>query len=205
MIRTKICGIRRAEDALLAAELGAWALGFIFWPRSPRYVDPGQAGAIVGTLPPFVTPIGVFVNQPREEVLAIAEAVKLGAVQLHGDEAPSWYAAFPYRVIKAVPVGNGGADIAAALAAVPARATVLLDVHDPARRGGTGQTIDWTAAAAAARMRPVILSGGLNADNVRAAVEAVRPHAIDVSSGVEAEPGIKDPVKMRAFFSVLQS
>lgn len=200
-VRVKVCGVRRAEDAWLAAELGASAIGLIFWPGSARMVDLERARDIVAGLPPFVTPVGVFVNQPRAEVLWIAEAVKLGAVQLHGDEPPEWYASFPHRVIKAVAV-NDGFD-AAAVAEVAPGATVLLDAHDPVRRGGTGRVIDWTVAAAAARRRPVILSGGLTPDNVRAAADAVRPYAVDVASGVESAPGVKDHAKLRAFFAAL--
>ena len=203
MIRAKICGIRRMEDAQLAAELGAWAIGFVFWPGSRRCIDPATARDIVSVLPPFVTAIGVFVNQHKDDVLAIADAVKLGAVQLHGDETAEWYAGFPYRVIKTVPVPAAFED--RALADVPAWVTVLLDAHDPIARGGTGRTIDWSVAASAARTRPVILSGGLTPDNVRVAADTVRPHAVDVSSGVESSPGVKDPGKLRAFFSALQS
>jgi phosphoribosylanthranilate isomerase len=200
-VRVKVCGVRRREDAVLASELGASAIGMIFWPRSARVVDVATAAEIVAALPPFVMPVGVFVNQPREEVLRVAAAVNLGAVQLHGDEPPEWYEGFPRRVIKAVAVGDGF--VADALATVPPRATVLLDAHDPIKRGGTGRVIDWTIASEAARMRPVILSGGLTADNVRAAVDAVQPYAVDVASGVESAPGVKDHAKMRAFFAAL--
>ena len=200
-VRVKVCGIRRAEDALLAAELGASAIGLIFWPGSSRVVDVDAAQAIVAALPPFVMPVGVFVDQPREDVLRVAKAVGLGAVQLHGDEDPASYATLPLRVIKAVAVGDGFDQ--SRLSAVPASATVLLDAHDPIRRGGTGRVIDWTAAAAAARTRPVILSGGLTPDNVRSAVETVRPYAVDVASGVESSPGLKDGAKLRAFFAAL--
>ena len=200
-MKVKVCGVRCVDDALLAAELGASAIGMIFWPGSSRAVDVGSAQRIVAALPPFVTTVGVFVNQTRDEVLGVAESVGLAAVQLHGDEDASWYSALPTRVIKAVAVGDGF-DIAR-LADVPASATVLLDAHDPLRRGGTGRVIDWTTAAAAARTRPVILSGGLTPDNVRAAVDTVQPYAVDVASGVESAPGIKDPAKLRAFFVAL--
>jgi phosphoribosylanthranilate isomerase len=200
-VRVKVCGIRRAEDALLAVELGASAIGLIFWPQSARAIDTDTAAAIVRALPPFVTSVGVFVNQPREEVLKIADAVRLGAVQLHGDEPPAWYASFPRQVIKSVPVGDGFE--VDALHAIPANATVLLDAHDPVRRGGTGRVIDWSLAAAAARTRPVILSGGLTPENVRAAATTVQPYAVDVASGVESSPGVKDHAKLRAFFDAL--
>jgi phosphoribosylanthranilate isomerase len=202
MTRVKICGIRRLEDALLAAELGASALGFVFWPSSPRFLDPYRARPIVAALPPFVTTVGVFVDEPEAYVSGVARLLNLGAIQLHGQERVEPYAQGSYRVIKAVAVADGG-DCLAAVKAVPARATVLLDAHDPVKRGGTGRTIDWTQAASASRVRPIILSGGMNADNVRAAVDAVRPYAVDVSSGVESSPGVKDPDKLRALFAAL--
>jgi phosphoribosylanthranilate isomerase len=202
MTRVKICGIRRVEDALLAAELGAAALGFVFWPSSPRFLDPYRARPIVASLPPFVTTVGVFVDEPEAYVMGVARLLNLGAIQLHGQERVEPYAQGSCRLIKAVAVAEGG-DCLTAVKAVPARATVLLDAHDPVRRGGTGRTIDWTLAASASSVRPIILSGGLNADNVRAAVDAVRPYAVDVSSGVESSPGVKDPDKLRALFAAL--
>ena len=201
MTKVKICGLRRAEDALLAAHLGAAALGFVFWPGSPRCIDPYRARPIVRILPPFVTTVGVFVDQPVEFVLGVAGLLNLGAIQLHGAEDLQPYRRTSYRLIKAVPV-----DLAfdpARLDLVPAAVTVLLDAQDPVKRGGTGRTIDWSCAAAASRTRQVILSGGLGADNVREAAERVRPYAIDVSSGVESSPGVKDPDKLRAFFAAL--
>ena len=201
MIKVKICGVTSVDDARMAAEMGASAVGLVFWPQSPRAVGIEQAKRIVAALPPFVSAVGVFVNQP--EAADIAREVGLSAVQLHGDEPPDTYSALPVRVIKAVAVtGNGSGDLAAA---IPASATVLLDAHDPVKRGGTGRAIDWTVAAAVARRRPIILSGGLNADNVVGAVEAVRPYAIDVSSGVESAPGRKDAAKLRALFDVLRT
>jgi phosphoribosylanthranilate isomerase len=200
----KICGLHRHEDALLAAELGAAAVGFVFWPGSPRWIDPYRARDIVAALPPYVTAIGVFVDQPPEYVAGVAGLVKLGAVQLHGQELPASYPRKPIRIIKAVAVREDF-DLVTQLKAVPDRATVLLDAHDPVRRGGTGTTIDWTLAAAAARLRRVILSGGLNADNVSDAIRQVHPYAVDVSSGVESAPGVKDPDKLRAFFQAVQT
>jgi len=201
VIRVKICGVTSVDDARMAAEMGASAVGLVFWPQSPRAVEIEQAKRIVAALPPFVSAVGVFVNQP--EAADIAREVGLSAVQLHGDEPPDSYRSLPVRVIKAVAVtGNGSGDLAAA---IPASATVLLDAHDPVKRGGTGRAIDWTVAAAVARRRPIILSGGLTADNVVSAVEAVRPYAIDVSSGVESAPGRKDAAKLRALFDVLRT
>lgn len=200
--RVKICGIRRAEDAVLAAELGADALGFVFWPESPRFIDPYRAREIVRALPPFVTPVGVFVDQPPEYVNGVADLLQLGAVQLHGHEALEDYQRSACRVIKAVAVRETF-DASNDVAAIPAEVTVLLDAHDPQKRGGTGQIVDWSKAAAAARRRRIILSGGLTATNVLGAVGVVNPYAVDVSSGVEAAPGVKDPHQLRAFFSAV--
>ncbi len=201
MIRVKICGVTRVEDALLAAELGASAIGLVFWPGSPRFVERKQAKAIVAALPPLVSAVGVFVDQ-AEEAAQVAREIGLSAVQFHGEEPPESYRAFPVRVIKAVTVRDDTAsDVAAA---VPAAATVLLDAHDPVNRGGTGMAIDWSIAARIARQRPVILSGGLNAANAVDAVDAVAPYAIDVSSGVESVFGRKDPAKLRALFAALR-
>ncbi len=202
-LRVKVCGIRRREDALLAVELGASALGFVFWPDSPRAVTVAQVRTITGTLPSFVSAIGVFVNQPYDEVLETAADARLTGIQLHGDEEASTYAECAFRVIKAVPVGQGFT--MSAVEDIPSEMTVLLDAHDPVRRGGTGRPIEWTVAAAAARLRPVILSGGLAPDNVRRAAETVRPYALDVSSGVESGPGVKNELKLRAFFAALES
>jgi phosphoribosylanthranilate isomerase len=202
--RVKVCGIRRREDALLAAELGACAVGLVFWPGSPRFIDPYRARPIVAALPPCVVAVGVFVDQPREYVAGVARLLGLGAVQLHGQEQPEAYRPLSCRVIKAVAVG-AGFEPARAMAAVGEDVTVLLDAHDPVRKGGTGQTIDWAAAAEAAKLRPVMLSGGLSAANVAAAAAAVRPFAVDVSSGVESSPGVKDADRMRAFFAALET
>lgn len=201
MIRVKICGITTPEDARLAAELGASAIGMVFWPTSPRAVDRARAREIVAALPPFVTAVGVLVNQ-TDEAADLAREVGLDAVQLHGDERPDSYRDLPIRTVKAIGVSGPGA--VAQAAAIPAATTVLLDAQDPIRRGGTGQPIDWSIAEAIARQRPVILAGGLNSENVVLALETVRPAAIDVSSGVESAPGKKDPDKLRVLFDILR-
>lgn len=200
MIRVKICGITTPADARLAAELGASAIGLVFWPGSPRCVDAARAREIVKALPPFVSAVGVFVNQV-DDAAQIARDAGLSAVQFHGDEPSAAYRDFPFHVIKAVAVLDASAREAAA--AVPAGATVLLDAHDRVKRGGTGRVIDWTIAAMIARERPVVLSGGLSADNAAEAIAAVKPYAIDVSSGVESAPGRKDPAKLHALFAAL--
>ena len=202
-MKVKICGIRRREDAELAVALGADALGFVCWPSSARAVGAAAVREITRALPPFVSAVGVFVNQSREEVLRTVAAAGLTVVQLHGDEDPAAFQGDGVRVIKAVPVT--AAFDASSLLALPADVTVLLDAHDPVRRGGTGRTIDWTAAAAAARGRRIVLSGGLTPANVETAVQMVRPYAVDVSSGVESAPGIKDGAKLRTFFGALRA
>ena len=202
MTAVKICGVTTVADAVLAAELGASAIGLIFWPGSPRAIDRARAKTIVASLPPFVGAVGVFVNQ-TSEAAELAHDVGLTAVQFHGDESVESYRSFPMRVIKSVAVRDRTA--CGTAAAVPANATVLLDAHDPVARGGTGRPIDWTIAEAIARTRPVILSGGLDASNAAAAVTAVRPYALDVSSGVESAPGRKDPAKLRDLFAVLRT
>jgi phosphoribosylanthranilate isomerase len=206
MITVKICGITRPEDAALATELGARAIGLVFWPKSPRAIDRVRAREIVASLPPGVDAIGVFVNQ-MDVALEVAHEVGLRAIQLHGDEEPGSYRDLASRgdgvaVIKAIAVSDESA--VGRAQDVPPGARVLLDAHDAVRRGGTGRTIDWSLAARIARQRPIVLSGGLSAANVVEAIEAVRPIAIDVSSGVESEPGKKDPAKLRALFEALQ-
>jgi len=199
--RVKVCGICRLEDAELAIALGAAAIGFVFWPGSPRSCDPDRAQAIAAHLPAHITLVGVFVDQPVEQVIQIAQHVPLGAVQLHGTESVADFDRVRQPLIKAVPVTEGlEPDTVDWL---PEGVTVLLDAHDPIRRGGTGRTIDWKVAASIASRRRTILSGGLNAANVRDAIVEVRPHMIDVSSGVESAPGRKDAGKLEAFFAAI--
>ena len=200
MPRVKICGITRLDDALLAADLGASMVGFIFWPSSPRFIDPYRARTITSMLPPWLSLVGVFVDQPIEYVRGVANLVKLGAVQLHGHEVVEYYETLPYRVIKAVQISEDRPDV---VEQVPSRATVLVDAHDPVRVGGTGKTVSWTAAAEIARARRVILSGGLRPENVIEAIETVCPFGVDVASGVEERPGVKDPVRLRRFFQAV--
>ena len=198
--RVKICGVTRLEDALAAAELGADAIGFNFWPRSKRYCPPNTAREIARALPPFVTPVGVFVNASRPEILRIAHRVGLRAIQLHGDESPSFCARFPLPVIKAVRVE--GREALRGLEAYEVEA-FLLDAPS-AGYGGSGRAFDWAWARAHRLPRPVILAGGLTPKNVAAAIRAVSPHAVDVASGVESAPGMKDRRKMARFIAAVQ-
>ena len=197
----KICGITRLEDAEVAVGLGAAALGFVFWPKSPRYVDPERARAIVGVLPPFVTAVGVFVDQAPRLVNGVAARVGLGAVQLHGDEPIDMLARIDRPVVKAFAMR--ASTTAEDANAWPTRVRLLLDAHDPDRRGGTGETVDWHGAAAIAARRPVLLAGGLKPGNVAEAIRTVKPYGIDVSSGVESSPGIKDHARLRELFEAL--
>jgi phosphoribosylanthranilate isomerase len=204
MIRVKICGVTGVADAVRAAELGASAIGLVFWPASPRCVDVDAARDIVRVLPPFVSAVGVFVNQV-DEARDIAARVGLAAVQFHGEETDEECRRFPLPVIKAVTIPDGNTRCAPGFENVAPNVTLLLDAHDPVKRGGTGRTIDWSIAARIARTRRVILSGGLHAGNVRDAVRTVAPYAIDVSSGVESAPGKKDPVKLKELFAALDA
>jgi phosphoribosylanthranilate isomerase len=196
----KICGITRREDAHAAISFGANALGFVFWPKSPRYVEPAEARKIVDIMIPSIVAVGVFVNQPADEVNRIANEVGLRAIQLHGDESNEYVAQMSRDVIKAIPVGVVPVR---PVSKWPAPATILLDVHDPVRKGGTGHVIDWVVAHDLARLRPIILAGGLTPENVGDAIERVRPYGIDVSSGVESSPGIKDHRRLKALFEAV--
>jgi phosphoribosylanthranilate isomerase len=206
MVRVKICGITRSEDAEQAASLGAWAVGFNFWPGSKRRCDPAVAAGIARALRRRVEPVGVFVNPTLDEVVRLAEGVGLTHVQLHGDEGPSFCTAVAQRtgarVIKALRIGSG-ADIRDA-----ERFHTdfhLLDGAAGAAYGGTGRTFDWTLIAQRRSHVPLILSGGLTPENVADGIAAVHPWGVDVASGVEAEPGIKDPAKVEAFVAAVQA
>jgi len=192
----KICGITRQRDAEAAIGHGASAIGFIFWPGSPRFVDPYRARNIAKALPPFVSTVGVFVNQPREYINGVASLVPLSVVQLHGDETPEFASHLSRPVLKAVVRRESAREW-------PKSAMLLVDVHDPVKRGGTGRVVDWSMAAALARERHIVLAGGLTPENVAEAVAAVQPWGVDVSSGVEASPGIKDERRIAALFAAI--
>jgi phosphoribosylanthranilate isomerase len=198
--RIKFCGITSLEDAHLATEAGAWALGTILWPGSPRRCDPQEAARIASTLRRQVEIAGVFVNQPLDEVCGLAEGIGLSLVQLHGDEGPSFCSEVARRtgakIIKAARVG-AGSDVQAM---EPFHTDFhLLDTRSADHFGGTGETFDWELVRLRRTGVPLILSGGLTHENVAAAIAATQPFAVDVASGTEASPGVKDPEKLRAF------
>jgi len=195
--RVKICGITRMEDALAAAQAGADALGFVFYAKSPRAVTPEAAREMALALPPFVSRVGLFVDAAPETVAAVLEVVALDLLQFHGDECPADCASFGRPYLKAVPMAEG-LDPLAYMDTYPHAAGFLLDSHGNGKTGGTGQTFDWERIPRDLR-HCLVLAGGLNPDNVAEAVRQVRPWAVDVSSGVEARPGIKDPARMQAF------
>jgi len=198
--RIKFCGITNLDDARRAVEAGAWALGTILWPGSERRCDPNEAARIAGELRRQIEIAGVFVNQPLDEVIGLAEGIGFSLVQLHGDEGPSYCAEVARRtgakIIKAARV-RSGEDVQA----MEAFHTDfhMLDTHRSGRWGGTGETFDWELVRLRRTSVPLILSGGLTADNVAAAIAATRPFAVDVASGTEASLGIKDPAKLQAF------
>ena len=197
VVRSKICGITRIEDALIAAEAGADAIGLVFYAKSPRAVSIQQARDIVAALPAFVTTVGLFVNASREELSDVLAGVALDLLQFHGDETPAECECYQRPYIKALRVKPG--DDIAQLAAPYAKARgILLDTYVPGIPGGTGAAFDWSLVPRDL-LQPVILAGGLSAANVQAAIEQVRPYAVDVSGGVEAGKGIKDAAKIRAF------
>jgi phosphoribosylanthranilate isomerase len=200
MIRVKICGITNLEDALLAASLGAQALGFIFYPPSPRQVAPEAARNIIAQLPPLVLSVGVFVDEEAPVVRDLAARAGLDWVQLHGQESPEYCRSLGRRVIKAFRIrdANSLRDLPDYRSSVQA---FLLDTYKEGRVGGTGETFNWELAREAQKFGPIILAGGLTPENVAQAIKVAQPQAVDVASGVEAAPGKKDPVKLKAFFA----
>lgn len=195
----KICGITNLDDALVAVEAGADALGFVFCKKSPRYVPVEKAAEIIAKLPSAMAKVGVFVDAPAESVLTTAETCGLTDLQFHGGESPEYCAAFDarFRRIKAFQIRDERS-----LDALRAYAGYrwLLDTWSPLRAGGSGETFNWDLAIKAQALGfPFFLAGGLTPENVRGAIEKVKPYGVDVSSGVEAKPGKKDPEKVRAF------
>ncbi|MEN5037711.1 phosphoribosylanthranilate isomerase [Pseudomonas sp. TWI929] len=201
-VRSKICGITRIEDALVAAEAGADAIGFVFYAKSPRAVDVRQARAIIAELPPFVTTVGLFVNASRCELNEILEVVPLDLLQFHGDETPQDCEGYHRPWIKALRVRPGD-DLEASCQLYAGARGILLDTYVAGVPGGTGEAFDWSLVPAHLS-KPIILAGGLSADNVGQAIAQVRPYAVDVSGGVEQAKGIKDAAKIEGFMRAVK-
>ncbi|UAW99727.1 phosphoribosylanthranilate isomerase [Halopseudomonas nanhaiensis] len=197
MVRVKICGITRPEDALAAAGAGADAIGLVFYPGSPRHVSPDAAARIVKALPPFVTSVGLFVDAGEADVREVLRQVPLDLLQFHGDEPDEFCSRFGVPYMKALRVRPGD-DLDALAAQWPGACAILLDAYKPGMPGGTGERFDWSMIPAS-RSWTLVLAGGLDASNVRQAIDLARPWAVDVSGGVEADKGIKDPEKINAF------
>jgi len=198
MIKIKICGITNLEDALAAADAGADALGFNFYKKSPRYIEPDKAAEIIAQLPPFIMPVGIFVNEREEKIRENQALTCIQAIQLHGDESPEFCQRFGGRVIKAFQVRDKESLKNMAHYRVGA---FLLDSYRDGVRGGTGVTFDWHLAVVAKTFGKVILAGGLTPENVAEAVKLVQPYGVDVAGGVEREKGIKDHAKVRKFIA----
>jgi len=207
--RIKVCGITNAQDALVAAEAGADALGFIFHPSSPRCIDPEEARLIIDQLPPFIDVVGVFVDKKRLEVEEIIQYCRLNYVQLHGQESPKYVERLfrfgsPCEIIKAFRVGSA-TDSEEFKAYVPFVRAFLLDTYEKDMPGGTGKTFNWAIIGGLDLVRPYILAGGLTPDNITDALNSVRPCCVDVNSGVEISPGVKDHNLVREFISSVRS
>jgi len=197
--RVKICGITRAEDAQTAAHLGADAIGMVFYDASPRNVSIRQAQELLQSLPPFVCRVGLFVDAAPQQVRQIIESVPLDLLQFHGNESAADCDQYGVPYIKAIRM-ESGLPLADRISEYPKAAAILLDTFSASVAGGSGETFDWSRIPAE-RPVPLILAGGLNADNVSAAIQAGHPYAVDVSSGVELDKGIKDAGKMSAFIN----
>lgn len=200
-MKVKICGITNVDDAVCATELGADALGFIFVKLSPRYIAPLAAQKIIQKLPPFVIPVGVFVDTAYDVILDVIEQTGIGCIQLHGNESPKQLAKFPVPVYKSFRVDkNFDPEILRRYKG----AAYLLDTSIDGALGGTGTTFDWNIALAAKSYGRIILAGGLNPENITEAVKKVRPYAVDINSGVESTPGKKDKHKLQVLFDKLR-
>lgn len=194
--KLKVCGITSLQDARAAIDCGAVYLGFNFYAKSPRFIDPAAAREIIAQLPRHIVPVGIFVNEPRpEDVIVRMHETRVQMAQLHGDEDADYCRRVgAERVIKAMRTGEGFDP--ESVHGYPARA-ILLDAFDKSLYGGTGKTANWKAARRAARLATLFLAGGLSPENILEAVRAVEPYAVDVNSGVESEPGRKDPARLR--------
>jgi len=202
MTRIKCCGMTRVEDARLAAQYGADAIGVIFTARSRRRVDIARAKDICAALPPFVSTVALFMDDDAAYVRDVLREVQPDLLQFHGDESDEWCAQFGHRYLKAIAMGEGAAALPR-LREYPRAAGLLLDGHGLGEAGGTGKAFDWSLMPADVG-QPLILAGGLTAQNVAHAIRVAQPWAVDVSSGIESAPGIKDPAKMYAFIEAVR-
>ena len=202
MTKVKICGITNLEDALAACDHGADALGFVFSRKSPRYIEPEKTAEIIDALPPFVTPVALFVNEPESKVWDVLNVTGINVVQFHGEESPDYVSSFGMRIIKAIRVKNEESLNAATRYDTSA---ILLDAWSPEAYGGTGKRFDWDILRKISIGSRIILAGGLNPENAAYAVKLVKPYGVDVSSGVEISPGKKDHAKIKAFISNVKS
>jgi phosphoribosylanthranilate isomerase len=197
----KICGMTRVGDALHAVREGATAIGFVFWKGSPRYIDPDRAAEIAAAVPATVTTVGVFVNEPVDAIRETARVAGLRMVQLHGEETPAYVERIDQPVMRAVTLDT----MVETTKTWPAETTLLLDSTDPSRRGAGRAAVDWPRAAVITRGRRVVLAGGLTPDNIEEAIVTVRPIGVDVASGVESAPGVKDLDKVARFLANAQA
>ncbi|MDI3261888.1 MAG: phosphoribosylanthranilate isomerase [Fulvimonas sp.] len=203
MTRIKCCGMTRVEDALLAARLGADAIGMVFTARSRRCIDLAQGRAIVAALPPFVTSVALFMDDEAAWVREVVAVVAPDLLQFHGGESDAWCAQFGRRYLKTIPMGEGAAALAR-LRDYPRAAALLLDGHAPGETGGQGRAFDWSLLPRDPA-QPLVLAGGLDAGNVAEAIRIARPWAVDVASGIEATPGVKDPARLQAFIAAVRA
>lgn len=202
-VRIKICGITRFEDARVAANLGVDALGFIFFKKSPRYIAPEEAAKIIRQLPPFISRVGVFVNEELPSILEIAQIAGIDTLQLHGTESPDFCDQSPLPVLKTFSVKP---DMNFSILDTYKTAGFLLDTWNSNMYGGSGKTFDWTIAKnICARFNNVVIAGGLGASNIEEALDMVHPYGIDISSGVEIMPGVKNPHKMRDVVKIVKN
>lgn len=197
--RIKMCGITRPEDAIHAVAAGADAIGLVFYPPSPRAISAEQAAEIAAVVPAFVTVTALFVNASSEEVQSVLDRARIDLLQFHGDENDDFCRQFNRPYIKAIRVRQAS-DLVASCLRFPSALALLLDSYKPGVPGGTGETFDWSLIPAQLT-KPIILAGGLETDNVAHAIQQVKPYALDVSGGIEAAKGIKDPVKIAAFMN----
>jgi phosphoribosylanthranilate isomerase len=202
MVRVKICGITNLDDALYAADCGADAVGFIFYPKSPRFVEIAKAKDIISKLPPFITTVGVFVNQSINDVANIVSRCNINVVQLHGDETPEYCSKISVKKIKAIRIKDEDSIKDITNYKVD---TFLLDTHSENSYGGTGKVFNWDLAIKAKGYGKIVLSGGLTPDNVKEAIEKVKPYGVDISSGVEERKGKKDREKVKEFIKRVRS